>query len=192
MKTTFYFVRHGDVFNPEHILYNRTPYYHLSEKGIEQAHEAAAKLKDKKIDVLFASPLLRARQTATIIKNTLKLKHISYSLYLLEVKNHFAGEPLLERHKMNYRMYESPERKKSDETLEQIADRMLFFIQRTVGQHPGQTICVVTHGDPIMILRAALLQIPLTIDLFDKPYISTGSIMKMTIEDSGEITADLL
>ena len=43
----------------------------LTEKGIEQAKELAAKLENYNIDIIISSPLRRARKTAEIISSTI-------------------------------------------------------------------------------------------------------------------------
>ncbi len=37
VRTTVHVMRHGEVFNPEKVLYGRLPGYHLSERGRAQA-----------------------------------------------------------------------------------------------------------------------------------------------------------
>ena len=32
--TTIHFVRHGKVYNPDHLLYERLPGFHLSDRGM--------------------------------------------------------------------------------------------------------------------------------------------------------------
>lgn len=40
-QTTVHLMRHGEVHNPEGILYGRLPGYHLSERGYEMAARVA-------------------------------------------------------------------------------------------------------------------------------------------------------
>ena len=40
-KTIVHVMRHGEVHNPEKILYGRLPDYHLSERGRAQAQAVA-------------------------------------------------------------------------------------------------------------------------------------------------------
>jgi broad specificity phosphatase PhoE len=68
-----YFIRHGETkFNLKHILMGREIDGKLNTKGIAQAHEAAEML-DSNINLIFASPLKRAQQTAYIISDKLKV-----------------------------------------------------------------------------------------------------------------------
>src|SRR3989338_7604758 len=67
---TFYLVRHGESENNVQDIGNSLPEevkYHLTEKGRRQVEEATALLAQKKADAIFASPLLRTRETAEII-----------------------------------------------------------------------------------------------------------------------------
>ena len=60
-------MRHGEVHNPDKILYGRLPDYHLSEKGRAQAQAVADWLADRDITYVVASPLERAQETAAPI-----------------------------------------------------------------------------------------------------------------------------
>ena len=50
----------------------------LSEEGVIYAEKMADKLKNKKIDIAFCSPLERAKQTFEIINRVEKLKYLSF------------------------------------------------------------------------------------------------------------------
>ena len=60
-------MRHGEVHNPEGILYGRLPGYHLSERGKAQAEAVAKSLVANDIVAVIASPLQRAQETAAPI-----------------------------------------------------------------------------------------------------------------------------
>lgn len=78
------FLRHGEVNNLKNIQYADIPGYSLNEKGKSQAHGAAKKIQNQfEIKKIISSPLLRARQTAEIVSNLLKVKVI-YSKNLSE------------------------------------------------------------------------------------------------------------
>ena len=67
MKTTVHVMRHGEVHNPDRILYGRKPGFYLSERGRAQAQAVADALADHDIVAVVASPLERAQQTAAPI-----------------------------------------------------------------------------------------------------------------------------
>ncbi len=71
MPTTITFIRHGEVHNPQRILYGRLPRFALSEQGRAEAQAVAATLRDVPVATVYSSPLLRARQTAQAIVDAL-------------------------------------------------------------------------------------------------------------------------
>ena len=62
--TVVHLMRHGEVHNPEGILYGRLPGYRLSELGREMAETVARFLAVKDVVRVVASPLERAQETA--------------------------------------------------------------------------------------------------------------------------------
>jgi broad specificity phosphatase PhoE len=74
LTNTIYLVRHGE--NPANLTREfsyKLVDYSLTPKGMEQAQQTAAYFKDKNIHEVYASPLKRARETAEIIAQELKL-----------------------------------------------------------------------------------------------------------------------
>ena len=66
---TVHLLRHGEVHNPDGVLYGRLPEFHLSERGRDMArmlaeHFTARAGNGAKIVHLVASPLTRAQETA--------------------------------------------------------------------------------------------------------------------------------
>ena len=57
-------LRHGEVHNPEGILYGRLPGYHLSEVGRKMADRAAEYFAGRDVAAVIASPMERAQETA--------------------------------------------------------------------------------------------------------------------------------
>jgi broad specificity phosphatase PhoE len=71
---TIYLVRHGE--NPANLtreFSHRRVDYPLTEKGVLQAQQTGAYLRDVGIDALYSSPLKRAAQTAAIVGEALGL-----------------------------------------------------------------------------------------------------------------------
>ena len=62
--TVVHLMRHGEVHNPDGILYGRLPGYLLSELGREMADTVARFLADHDVVRVVASPLERAQETA--------------------------------------------------------------------------------------------------------------------------------
>ena len=71
VATTIHLMRHGEVHNPDGVLYGRLPGYRLSERGLAMADMVAAPPRPAPVRALaadvvavIASPLQRAQETA--------------------------------------------------------------------------------------------------------------------------------
>src|SRR3954463_8576500 len=89
--TVVHVMRHGEVENPEGVLYGRLPGYHLSELGRRMADRVAEHLADHDIAHVVASPLERAQETATPIAVAHGLQ-IAVDERLIEAENVFQGK----------------------------------------------------------------------------------------------------
>lgn len=184
MKTSLYLIRHGEVFNPENIMYGRLPGYGLSEKGRKQLSKTAEYLVNKNITALYSSPLLRAQQSMEIIKKQLELPEIILEDKLLEVRTSFQGINFDEAHEMRYDWFFSDKRKPDDETMEQIRDRMFAFLSEVRTKHPGQKSAALSHGDPLMIIKAAIEGLPMNLDsIREGHYLKHGEILHVTMDE---------
>src|SRR5688572_5587337 len=67
MSFTLYLLRHGEVHNPDNVLYGRLPNFRLSERGREQALAAGKSLAPISISAMYASPMERAQETAELV-----------------------------------------------------------------------------------------------------------------------------
>ena len=56
MGQTIHFVRHGEVYNPEKILYGLQPGWRLSDRGLEMAHAVAEWSKTLNLGAIHSSP----------------------------------------------------------------------------------------------------------------------------------------
>ena len=92
--TTLYLVRHGEVHNPEGIIYGRLPGYGLSENGRRQLSAAAELLAaEGAIVALYSSPMQRAQESAAIIAARLGLP-VQTAEQLLETSiGGYQGKP---------------------------------------------------------------------------------------------------
>lgn len=162
MKTSIYFVRHGEVHNPDGIWYGRLPRFGLSEKGKKQALQAAQFLKSQNIHALYSSHQLRARQTAKLLKETLAIDSIHLSSKLLEVHSPFQGKPFTYARSINFDSFGKTIGGITGETLQEVLMRMQTFIKKVLSHHPGKNVVAVSHGDPIMLLRVWAEGLPIT------------------------------
>ena len=183
MQTIIYLVRHGQVYNPDKIIYGRLPNFGLSETGKKQIEETAEFLKDKQVDIIFSSPLLRAKQTAEIIKDRLELPTIHITEEINEVKTSYQGWKESDLDKLQSEVYLKP-LDSHDETMEQIAQRMKHFVETISQSFAGKHIAVCSHGDPIMLLKFAIQHKPFEVTSFKKDnYVQHGEVYQITINE---------
>lgn len=164
MTTKIFFVRHGEVINPNNIWYGRFSGFPLSANGEKQILKTAQALLAHDINAIYASPLLRTKQSAKIIADTLRLS-VNYSDHLLEVHSSLQGKTFacIASHWAE-NIYASSENKIIGETIEQLSERMRGFITKIIKSHAGKNIVAVSHGDPIMIVKAIIGGFPIKID----------------------------
>ncbi|MFT8704617.1 histidine phosphatase family protein [Bifidobacterium aquikefiricola] len=169
--TTVNFVRHGEVYNPRHVLYERLPGFHLSDQGKEMVKASASFIAHdegmRAATALYSSPLDRTRETAEIIEATvdpvrealgLQDFQINFDPRLIEAGNEFRGTRIgygkgaLWRRR-NIVLLRNMRRPSWGETYQQIAARVKDFTFEKVQEHPDQQIIVVSHESPIWTFR---------------------------------------
>jgi broad specificity phosphatase PhoE len=194
MNTYIYLVRHGEVHNPNNIWYGRLPRYGLTKRGEEEIAQTAKFLKQKPINELYASPLLRAKKTAEIIQKEIQVPQITLTEHLLEVKSSYMGQPLSVLQEIKFDIFNAPGRHKSDETLEQLAERSVGFIDHLFAKHTGQHVVAVSHGDILMTVKAVLKGMPLEIDSIRTGkgfrYVRHGEVLQITTDEKGKKTIE--
>lgn len=89
-QTIVHLVRHGEVHNPEKILYGRMPGYRLSSRGRSQAARTAASFEGHDVTYIAASPLQRVQETSEPFIKVTGLELITDE-DLLEAGNRFEG-----------------------------------------------------------------------------------------------------
>lgn len=158
--TTVHLVRHGDVENPDKVYYGRLPGFPLSDEGRRQAKAAGQHLSPGTIRAVYASPQLRAQQTARIIHDELELSNGVHTEPLLnEVKSQYDGAAHSEMEQRAWNFY--AEAAQGFEQPADVLSRMQAFLQTARRRHEGQEIVAVSHADPIVFVWMWVLGIPL-------------------------------
>lgn len=170
MKTLVHVLRHGEVENPDGILYGRQADWHLSVRGREMAEAVAKWTNGRDIAAVIASPLERAQETAQPIAALHKLS-VQTDPRLIEAANVFEGKkfgvgasrgallkPSAWRHLWN------PWRPSWGEPYQEQIKRMMAAINDARAQVTGREALCVSHQLPIWILRSAIEGKPLLHD----------------------------
>ena len=162
---TVHLLRHGEVHNPDGVLYGRLPEFHLSDLGREMAQTVADHFSRRvaegaNIVHLAASPLTRAQETAQPISQALGLP-IATEDRIIEAANYFEGmqvsrsEILKPRH---WPMLRNPLRPSWGEPYQEQATRVRAAVQDArlkaveLGGDDAQAI-LVSHQLPIWATR---------------------------------------
>jgi broad specificity phosphatase PhoE len=179
--TRILFVRHGEVHNPDRIFYGRLPRFPLSAEGRRQAETTAARLAGCPLAAIYTSPLLRARQTAAILRRADPRVPIAVTRSLLEIRSARQGQPIDVLEALGWNFYEPPFGE-DDETIPAIFARVRRFARRVVARHPGATVAAVTHADIVRIARAGFTGRPLVLaSIRDGWYPAKGSVLAVTL-----------
>jgi broad specificity phosphatase PhoE len=188
-QTTIILVRHADVHNPNDIVYGRLPRFRLSTLGEAEARRTAAVLRDTPLAAVYSSPQLRARQTARIIAEQHPGLAVHVSRLLAEVLTGWQGVPNAAMAAGGFNFYD-PLHHPDDESLEDIARRLVRWIALMLRRHPGTVVAGVSHGDPLMIARLLFSGQALTLENLrrQEDYPAKGSITRLVFEGVGDPT----
>ncbi|MGH3969217.1 MAG: histidine phosphatase family protein [Mycobacterium sp.] len=159
-QTRIHLVRHGEVYNPDGVLYGRLPGFRLSDKGNRQAQAVADALADCDVVAVIASPLQRAQETAAPIAGRYDLP-VDTDADLIESTNILQGrgvspgdgawrDPLVWWHLRN------PFTPSWGEPYAQIAARMTTAVDKARARAAGHEAVCVSHQLPIWTLRLHL------------------------------------
>ncbi|MFH0922844.1 MAG: histidine phosphatase family protein [Candidatus Micrarchaeota archaeon] len=149
MKQTVYLVRHAKFVNPHHLYYGRLPGFPLSKIGQKQATWLAKRFATKGIQAVFASPLLRTRQTGGKIAKAAKVP-LFFDRLLIERNLAVQGKTQAQVRELKKQGVEI-----WLETPEEVAVRMKRFLRKALGRKL-ETIVAVSHQDPISFLVRSL------------------------------------
>lgn len=158
MTTTIvHLVRHGEVHNPERILYGRIPDYHLSSRGRSMAARTAASFSGHDVVALYSSPLERAQETAQPFAETLGLD-VRIDDRLLEAGNQFEGLHVKGVRSqlwnpVRWPLMVNPLLPSWGEHYEDIAERMMDAIWDIREEAEGHEVIIVSHQLPIVCVQ---------------------------------------
>ncbi|GEL96368.1 histidine phosphatase family protein [Cellulomonas composti] len=176
VATTVHLMRHGEVHNPDGVLYGRLPGYHLSERGLAMAHVVAAHLSGaggglldgvavpggprRDVVAVIASPLQRAQETGAPIAAAFGVE-LGTDPRIIEAGNHFQGMTFgvgdgSLRHPEHWPYLRNPFRPSWGEPYREQVDRMLAAVDDARALARGHEVVLVSHQLPVWVTRLAL------------------------------------
>lgn len=163
--TRFFLVRHGETIWNAKKKYQGQSDIPLTEEGRFQAGCLADKLKDEKLDGVFASDLKRTIETAEIIAKphdlkvvpTKMIRELSFGIW-----EGLTYEEIMEKWAQEYQNWiNNPyyTRPPEGESLSELCQRVSKFLMETAKNHPDGRILVVSHAGPIRAMLFTLLDL---------------------------------
>ncbi|VAW06691.1 hypothetical protein MNBD_ACTINO01-1594 [hydrothermal vent metagenome] len=164
---TLILIRHGEVANPNHVVYADLPGFDLSPLGVLEAHAVGRHLDTVPIDVVVSSPLPRARHTAAAIAAHHGLE-VCPDVRLTEARMYpgWTGLRWVEVDEMHHEQLTGYLRNAAAlddvvESIHTIAERMVRAVYDSFGARQ-RVVAMVGHQDPIQAVRLKLLGRPLS------------------------------
>ena len=160
MSSTVHVVRHGEVENPQKVLYGRQPGWRLSKRGQEMAEVLGEWSKSINLGALHVSPLQRAQETAAPIARAHGIT-ITTDDRLIEAANLFEGKSFdvgsgIWKHPSTGRHFDNPWKPSCGEPYQEQINRMLAAIFAANKAANGKDAIIVSHQLPIWITRSAI------------------------------------
>lgn len=160
-KNKYFLLRHGQtthqIESPETIYYwpDGNPPYALTELGKSQIQEKALQLKDKNIDLIFSSDILRTKQTTEIVAQELGLEP-EFDQRLRDTNwGVFQGKSM----KQAWAFYDYHMEKKftiapsGGESWHDVKTRVIDLLKEIEQKYSQKNILIVSHGDPLWLLE---------------------------------------
>lgn len=159
MTVSVHLVRHGEVFNPEKVLYGRLPGFGLSPLGQQMAQELADGWQTAP-EILVSSPLQRAQETIAPLAQKFDMT-VRTERRVLEAENKFQGLSDMRRQLRSPKLWPlvlNPLRPSWGEPYINQVARVAGAIQDLrdelmITHGPGSSAVVVSHQLPIWVTR---------------------------------------
>jgi broad specificity phosphatase PhoE len=157
-------VRHGEVHNPDGILYGRLEGFGLSERGAQMANRAATVLATRPLKRIFSSPLQRAVESAEPLAQRTGLA-IEIDERLNEGRNTFEGTKLSLGRILStpslWREFRNPWKPSWGEPYREISSRVMDMLDFAYESVDDGEVVLVSHQVAIWVLHRSVAGIPL-------------------------------
>jgi broad specificity phosphatase PhoE len=190
MQATVHLVRHGEVANPQGVIYGRLPGYSLSERGIRQAHAVADRLRERDVGGVWASPLERAQETAEIIAQAFGFGIVTDDRLIESATTLEGAGRNLRTFLMSPKLWwqiRDPFSPSWGESFRDIRTRMVEVVWEALEKAEGKEVVLVSHQTPVQAARLALARRRRPPWMGDP--CATGSLTTLTLETDRVVSA---
>jgi broad specificity phosphatase PhoE len=187
--TTLLLARHGETdWNRDGRWQGQTD-TPLNERGREQARVLADVVAGDGIAAVYASDLVRARETAAIVADRLRvplrtdprLREVYFGswegLTTPEIEQRYPGEIA------RWRADDGSSAFAGGETYAQMAERVVAALTQIAATHPSEDVLVVLHGGPIRGLLAHAAGVTYGEHRLVQPPLGNCDVVRVAIRD---------
>ncbi len=187
--TQLLLVRHGETDWNRDRRFQGHADQPLNHAGREQARALADELAGERIDFVYTSDLVRARETAEIVAARLGADVVVWN----ELREIDVGDwegltwpEIEERHPEGARSWhEHGQGWNSGETYDQLGERIIAALRRIAADHPDQSVLVVGHGGTVRATRAFIQGLSVADSRRQSPGIGNCEVFRVVVEDGG-------
>jgi broad specificity phosphatase PhoE len=161
--TKVYLVRHGQTEWNKKLIFRGRIDIPLNEDGHREAEAIAEALKDKNIDAIYTSPLMRSIETAQPTAEFFHLDIVPVEGFIDISYGDWEGltfDEVKEKYKDHYAQWEkTPDLLKfpHGETLDEVRKRSFSAFKDIVKENPGESILIIPHRVINKVLLCAIL-----------------------------------
>ncbi|MFM8237004.1 MAG: MSMEG_4193 family putative phosphomutase [Actinomycetota bacterium] len=186
-STRLVLVRHGVTAQTGPLLSGRRPGIPLSEQGVAQAEAAAGRIARLPVVAVYASPIERTVQTAERIAAPHGLPVVSLPGVIEADYGEWTGGAIAELATTpEWKVVQTaPSRARfpGGESIREMQARTVAALDGVIADHPGETVVVVGHADPI---KSAIAHYTgLHLDLFQRLHVAPASTTVLDVSDHG-------
>jgi len=188
-----YLIRHGQTTGDIEDRYGGAYDDELSNEGIIQANKLADKLSNFGIEILFCSSLIRAQQTAKILKSKLNCQIKTIKDLQERNKNGILTGMTKKEAELKYpdlaeKVKDYRNQITGAESQEDFVKRIKKVFFEVINNTNYSTIAIVTHGGPIWAIFRDIMNNKGIIDIGDCGYmVLNKENQKLTIEKMNDI-----
>jgi broad specificity phosphatase PhoE len=156
-----YLIRHGESTSDVKQKYEGDYDDHLTDRGIKEAEIIADKISRSKIQIIYSSSKIRARETSQIISERLKCKvKIKSELNEQDIYGAYAelgkSQPEEEYRKLGELLAERDGETEGAEAYKHFRERVIACFAK-ITRTTYESVAIVTHGGPIRAIFREVL-----------------------------------
>ena len=188
-KTRFYLIRHGETLWNRQGRYQGSTDIELSEQGLAQAELMAKRFRYLPLDVVYVSPLKRARATADAIARETGLTPVVEDRFREINFGEWEGKSIPELQEIYGQayldFYADPFSHPfpGEGSFAKVTERSMAAFEDILKKHDGQRVAIVSHGGLLRVLLVAIMGMDL--NFYRKTWMTNTSITTVDVMADG-------